>query len=179
LLVPVLCPFLAYMHFIVCCLLPLFWIYAFILILWPHQLGHAVDFNSHIMYLPCVFCGCPVAQLGCSSVAATVAVFVKFLQLHLVKTQAGPTPLRSSRAIKLPSCHIAYIKHLPYVRALVNKEAIALSRPCVRVHQAAWLDEALSRRQPAPFATCQQLCPTSKDLVRIVKMTGFLTPLTI
>jgi len=34
-----------------------------------------------------------------------VAVFVIILQLYLVKTQARPTPLRSSRAIKLPSCH--------------------------------------------------------------------------
>ncbi len=99
----------------------------FILILWLHQLGHALDFNSHILYLPCaVFCVCPVTQLGClaSSVAATVAVFVIILQLYLVKTQAGPTPLRSSRAIKLPSCHIAYYKQVKRGGNLVNVIAI-------------------------------------------------------
>jgi len=54
-----------------------------------------------------------LALLGCfgKSVAATVAFFVSIFQLYLAKTQARPTPLRSARAINLPSCHVAWIKH--------------------------------------------------------------------
>ena len=74
----------------------------FIFILWLHQLDPALECA--------VCCVCPAAQLGCfdKSVAATVAVFVMISQLYLVKTQAGATPLRFSRAMKLPSCLIAY-----------------------------------------------------------------------
>ena len=41
-----------------------------------------------------------------------MAVFVIMLQLYLVKTQARTTPLHSSRAIKLPYCHIASFRDL-------------------------------------------------------------------
>ena len=86
---------------------------------WSHQLGHAVDSCKPCLFecfssLPdcfylAVWCACLAAQLACfgKRVAATVADFVIILQLYLVKTHPRPTPLRSSRAIKLPSCHIA------------------------------------------------------------------------
>ena len=79
----------------------------FVLAPWSHQRGHARDFY-HILYFPyAVCCACLAAQLGClgKRVAATVADFVIISQLYLVKTQARPAPLRSSRAIQLPSCH--------------------------------------------------------------------------
>jgi hypothetical protein len=75
---------------------------------WSHQLGHAVDFNNVVLYFPCaIYHACLAAQLGClgKSVATTVAVFVIILQLYLVQTQVRPTPLPSSKAIKLPYCH--------------------------------------------------------------------------
>ncbi len=56
------------------------------------------------------FCTFPVLHAVLALVlswVATVADFVIILQLYCVKTQARPTPLRSNRAIKLPSCHIA------------------------------------------------------------------------
>ncbi len=41
----------------------------FVLAPWSHQLGHAVDFDSHILYFPCaVCCACLAAQLGCHCV---------------------------------------------------------------------------------------------------------------
>jgi len=66
-----------------------------VLTTWSHQLGHAMDFNSVILYFPCAVCyACLAAQLGClgKSVAATVAGFLIILQLYLIKTQARPTP---------------------------------------------------------------------------------------
>ena len=67
----------------------------YVLTTWSHQLGHAMDFNSVILYFPCAVCyACLAAQLGClgKSVAATVAGFLIILQLYLIKTQARPTP---------------------------------------------------------------------------------------
>ena len=106
------CPFLACMHFVYSLLAALvidLGCLPFVLAPWSHQRGHARDFY-HILYFPyAVCCACLAAQLGClgKRVAATwtVAGFVIIVQLYLVKTQGRPTPLRSSRAIKLPSCH--------------------------------------------------------------------------
>ncbi len=49
LLVPVLCLFL--LTCVACCFC--FWSMLFILSLWLRQLDHAMDFNSHILYLLC------------------------------------------------------------------------------------------------------------------------------
>ncbi|DBA96176.1 TPA: hypothetical protein ACH3X1_015656 [Trebouxia sp. C0004] len=110
---PVLCPFLACMHFAVCCLLPCSGAMLFIFILFgcANLIMHWTLTTTPIF--PCaVCCAGPAAQLGCFGKTCgshcfgnSVASFVNTIQLYLVETQARPTPLRSSRAIELPSCH--------------------------------------------------------------------------
>ena len=59
--------------------------------------------------LCCLLCmPCCSAELPWQECGSYCGRFCDFLQLCLVKTQARPTPLRSSRAIKLPCYHIAY-----------------------------------------------------------------------
>jgi len=82
LLVPVLCPFLAYMHFIVCCLLPLFWIYAF----YPYTLATpawsctGLQQPHPVLALCCFLClPCYSARLPCQQCGSHCGSFCDYL----------------------------------------------------------------------------------------------------